>query len=763
MTSNFDFNIDVDFCDWLVTSRDSDDLWRLDSDPDYGQSEYLACKDTIVPEVEKQLEYMTRRFKLAPSLSNPKVLHVENFPEDGIVHSIRSMVGDDEIITSNCIAYNMLCIATGPVLSRIKVSWEDVGFNRHLFNFTEGWVFLPPSADSSFESVTKYAQRSGVPIVLDPVKFKNLSAVRKQSDMENDFPSKFSSLSKAASWTNSAWPTWALHQFSLLLGIEIFDFIRSKVFPFLFQWEGGCGGSPPWNNLYTAAGAIFRYKNGRATRGILGIMRESDLLFRNEISPGEAFFTKNLHLAMSGDKRWADIRSRLEVIRKGALDLGIEEFPNVDQTVDEIIPAELMQKSAPVYPQDALSGVAVAYLREKGFISTELDVVLSIEEQKKLDAVWGETPMREIFDMKEMRMNEYREAYLEVISELSLMRVEPSVQAKLDEIGSPLDPDMLVVMERYYNTRVEQSSFFTSFMYNDRVRVFKTEDVKSYFDKGVVGIKNGFCESVDSYYRPERLRSFQLPDEERIYSGIESWLRSDSLQNLLNAPFPEGVGPDDSRIARDLDARISSAAESGYDGFLVLIISSDKRMINMCQRLLEHNLGKKGLVRVVGLSVLDYFRYSLTEPTYRNPRQKAKEVKWLQTMLYNPVSRDLRMPHGPLLTLLEREAQFFFRCKKITFDIEYDYPNINRAGNRYQFLESEGTLVEFSGGYLPRDLVRDRLGQFSRESIDDLFARDEFDFSRVKTHVAPRSLDGRDFRLYSAKRGMSLDHSLLFR
>jgi len=124
-----------------------------------------------------------------PALQGVRKFWEGPFPEQ--IHAIRSMVGDDETITNNCLIYAVLCVVIGPRLSRIKISWKDVQFNKDLYNYAEGWVLIPPSADSGYESVSRYARGNGVPFVLDPIKFKNLSAVRKQSDMEVDLPSKF--------------------------------------------------------------------------------------------------------------------------------------------------------------------------------------------------------------------------------------------------------------------------------------------------------------------------------------------------------------------------------------------------------------------------------------------------------------------------------------------------------------------------------------------------------------------------------------------
>ena len=45
---------------------------------------------------------------------------------------------------------------------------------------------MPPNREASIDAVTRHHKHSGVPIIMDPLKLKQVSAVRKQSVLETD-------------------------------------------------------------------------------------------------------------------------------------------------------------------------------------------------------------------------------------------------------------------------------------------------------------------------------------------------------------------------------------------------------------------------------------------------------------------------------------------------------------------------------------------------------------------------------------------------
>jgi len=734
-----------DFDDFLLSMRDDGEFSEVIEEGDAYHSTFESM-DTIIDLSKSAFADFKTWYRL-PSLSGVSDPWLKSsYPEE--VHAIRSMVGDDEVCTTNSLIYAVMCIIIGPIISRIIISWEDVQFNKNLFNYAEGWVFLPPSRDSDFDSVNRYNKGNGVPFVLDSVKFKDLSCVRKQSAMESDLPSKFKNLAERAAWTHPRWPTWNSHQWSLILGIEIFDFMRSNMFPYLFEYEGGCGGAPPWNNVFTAAAAIHRYRNGRAKRGIIGVMSDAGKLQRGEIRPEEAYFTKGLNLALSGDKRWEVIRSKLERDKHDALQSGMEYIPKVSEDAETTIPEELSQLGATIDPSDALTGVAVSFLREKGYILTEMDLVMKVESEKRLRAVWGILPMREIEDQIKLRKSQYRDAYLETISELSKTNLLDGVRFAKSAIEDPFDPQSQGIMISYYKVRVEQALRLNSFMYNDRIRVFKFEDVEAYFNRGVKGIKDRFSQSVGSYYRPEHRKSIQNPRDAEVFDEVEKWLsQNKSLDWLLSQPLPPGIGPDDSRIVRDLNVAMDVEVKS-HEGFVILIVTGDKRLVQNAQRILSHNF-PQARFRVCGMRVPDFLTWCLVRPRpWRTGIDGPPPPPWLRGRIFNPIEGMKVDVHGPLLRALKQEAVHLWSSRSPKLIIEYDFPNINRGLARFR-LNPQGFIEELSGGYLTSEyLATDR--SFSVRPIEELLDLSEFARYKRRSYYPSRMVGDRPLQLYSA-------------
>lgn len=84
----------------------------------------------------------------------------------------------------------------------MKLSLKDIGISRTIGNYAEGRILVPPTAESSFESVNRRHLREGVPFVLDGVKLKLISPVRKMSQLDLDMESKMRKVSETASWVN---------------------------------------------------------------------------------------------------------------------------------------------------------------------------------------------------------------------------------------------------------------------------------------------------------------------------------------------------------------------------------------------------------------------------------------------------------------------------------------------------------------------------------------------------------------------------------
>lgn len=91
---------------------------------------------------------------------------------------IESNVGDDANVTTDSFCYGAVTLCAASHISFIKLSMKDIGMSKTLANYAEGWMLTPPTANSSFEAVNRYAKGSGMPFTLDPVKLKFLSAVQ---------------------------------------------------------------------------------------------------------------------------------------------------------------------------------------------------------------------------------------------------------------------------------------------------------------------------------------------------------------------------------------------------------------------------------------------------------------------------------------------------------------------------------------------------------------------------------------------------------
>jgi hypothetical protein len=118
-------------------------------------------------------------------------------------------------------------------------------------NFAEEYILIPPTAHAHADAVLTYNKGSGLPWSLDNVKLKDLNPIRKQSEMEQDLPSKFSAIATRALYVDPLWISYNQNQLALILGCMSLDFQSSYEFPFLEKTEGGCGSGPPFMNYDT--------------------------------------------------------------------------------------------------------------------------------------------------------------------------------------------------------------------------------------------------------------------------------------------------------------------------------------------------------------------------------------------------------------------------------------------------------------------------------------------------------------------------------
>jgi len=269
---------------------------------------------------------------------------------------------------------------------------------------------------------------------------------------------------------------------------------------------------------------------------------------------------------------------------------------------------------------------------------------------------------------------------------------------------------------------VEQASYITSFIYNDRIRIFRTKDVEEYYSRGLKGLKNAFAEAIETTWRPEHRKTIELHDEKAKFDLIEEWLDSKPLPELLNGAIPPGVGPDDSRICRDILNDIDTWKAAGRHAFLFFVITADKKLINGLSQIIHH---RNPLIkwRIVSIRPIEYLQLCLLpeeRPTYR-----PIQLSWLHTStIYNLVRKQNERLPLVLYQELVRNGRFLGNGTPYSvFSVYYDYPNINRGLASYK-LTPQG-LEQYTQGYLTTSYAKSRPGLVN-EDINELFRSKQF-------------------------------------
>jgi hypothetical protein len=581
-----------------------------------------------------------------------------------------SVTGDDEAITSNSYALCFVLFAAAEIISQIQVSDKDTGISRTAGNYTEGWVFLPPTSEADHATVLRRHAGSGVGITFDQTKLKATSAVRKQSTKELDFESKFKMLHKAATWTDSDWFTYDYAQMSLVLATAIFDYRDCKIFPYMFPQEGGCGGYPPWKNIHTAVSALYYFNSGKSVESILAVMDEATLIQEGKLEPRHAVYVGASHYAQLGDSNLKKVSSASKFLRR--LNPDERAFCLELAKGNSPLPEELKLNSVVVDPKDKLLGSAVSELRANGLIMTELDVRLKqLGEQKFFDLMRNEN----MGIIRAKREEEKRHIKKNGLSELSKM-------AKADPRAIAMRGHETSILHRYYFMRSNYADI-TGFSYEGQIRIFKTSDVCAYYEKGALGLIDEVLISIDAY------RDFKLGQKlgqaKRDLEYQIEWMESGELQDLFAGEIPPSIGSDDARIARKIIAELELLDKNAT--LVVAIITDDKDMLFDLKLLMR---GKPNL-HIVRVSVYQYLMDSLSPP-----RQRRSLV---------------RGPHifsGKTVSLPTVESEIInsinWRTKNVCYKILYDFPNINRNLEGYR---SQGTkLLRMSGGCLRRTTAR---------------------------------------------------------
>jgi len=618
-----------------------------------------------------------------------------------VYHVIESNVGDDANVTTDSFLYGLLTLCAATHISFIKLSMKDIGLNKSLANYAEGWMLTPPTANSSFEAVNRFNKGFGLAFTLDPVKLKLLSAVRKQSSEEMDLESKLMHLAEIAAWTDRSWFTYDFHQMALLLANCVFDFNDARSFPFLYKTEGGSGGLPPYGNLATAYSALHYYTRGKSRRAILGVMQECVAISHSDLRPKDSYFLRASHLANAGDPTWARYESAYRtLLKRGELSRGQarELLRNLNGT--ELNP-EIQSRGYEINPEGFVVGSAIGHLRDKGYLMTEVDVKLLEQQVLKSRAVFGKTPIGDILSHQEEEARLFKSSCTKVLSELYSgdKAIREEVDGKLGAVSTGFEA-FSEVAEAYYRLRSDLNAKFTSFFYTDSIRVFKTEDIRSYFGMKDPGLAQdfGFSELIPKIRPP--VDEFKRDREERAI--VNEWLESGDLNEVLSAPLPTGIGTDDARIIKDI---LAEPIDPGIDGYAFVILTDDSGLLRSAAAMLKARpWASTQSAKVCQIRRNDYTAiclqgiresYELQQRGLSWP-QRLHEVKY-----YNYIMGvEWLLPNSVVSSILSGFPGNWRRTSLIK--LSYDVPNLERGLERTVYRRETNTVVVLGGGHLNR-------------------------------------------------------------
>jgi len=708
----------------------------------------------------------------------------------GKAYYIISVVGDDEHTTTNSVVFGILSICMAVFISGIKLSWKDVGISDLVGNYAEGWLILPPTAESTFEAVNRRSQRSGVAVLLDGVKLKMLSPVRKQSEMEQDLESKFNKLSDIAEWADSSWFTYDYHQMAKILGLVVFDYTSSRTFPFLYKTEGGCGGCPPYNNIDTSISGLFKYTRGKSIRAVLGVMTETGLIHAGEMSPKDSFFLKSAHIAQMGDKAWVEFTTAYRTLLENQQLTRVQAKNLVHNLRGSQLPQEYLDIATEVEMDDATMGVALSYLRDAGYLMTEIDVKMILNKIEKERAVFGTKPISQVIQDLDDSAALFKANHWKVLTELSLN--DPTIKGIVNNMLHMEDETdyhsaAWKTMHRYYKIRTESGSHFSSFMYSDTVKVFKTSDIIRLSNQGSSSLRKDFThtEGMERLWRIfENDTLAQAEQRERIMN----WLDSNSLEELLKSPLPDGIGPDDARIYRSFENTFDDTDELVTKPTIFILVSSDKGLARTTDRLLRRKtaeiqtkhpgwtsasfvITREDYIQLclAGLQEISSARQpgdGLATAKARAVGRKASErrISYYNFLLKSHYYYPLRLSQqiaSQIRSYGSRSEDHLFRV--VT---EYDYPNLERGFETLEFRSDLNVVIKKSGGFLQRESLAafPETKAWAGLPVHELYSWPDFDMSSKQTYraLAPRAnrvLPDQRIRIYKVQ-GTSLYDSI---
>jgi len=542
---------------------------------------YLDYTNTYCEPVEYKYADLQYCVNLIESkiLANQEIITPElPLPSEKSLYYCTAVKGDDECTLESTGHLGIAMIAIAESINEIQISWPDTGINDSMGNYAEEWILKPLSINTTYTNTEKYSKTEAVPWVLDTVKLKMLSPVRKQSQLEDDLESKIKYLATTARWCNPDWFTFDFHQMSIIFAFELFDFDSNIKFPFLTKEDGGLDCPVPWGNTLTVELYSNHFNRGRSRDAIKLIMHESNLVKLGKIKPNQTVCLKGIIAYRSGSDFWEKYVSVQKDLRAG----NITELEIIDRLKDSLevnIPNDLRNGALVVDVNDITISVIIARLRSSGEILTELDLATFINEAERYNNLFNPIKsFRTLFAEQEAKFEKFKARPLELLNEIAL-------KANIRFGSKIIKPDQLHfedIITSYITVQKRFQAFRTSFNNTGKVRIYRREDIRKYFDSDNY---SEFAKSLFNYTFKDLPRSFEKlevsPEELFKWAEIKKWLYSDSP---FTSAIPIGVCTEDARLMNEL-----SKLDKNVETFIILISNDKQLSISLSELVKRHN------------------------------------------------------------------------------------------------------------------------------------------------------------------------------
>ena len=590
---------------------------------------------------------------------------------------VSAFTGDDSVVMTDNPLVGTLPISIASAVLRLKISWSDVIVSKLCTNYAEEFILLPFSTKSGWSGTRNGAGSKHAPLILDPVKLRSISAVRKQSDEDMNLSSKFRDLAVRANWCNTDWLSYNGHQLALVLGLTCFDFRSERDFPFLDRGQGGIGGKPPWNSLETVRNTLFYFNSGRSTKVVVGLMREAIDAVIGTQTNDELMLHRAVHLAAHDPKAWIDLNSKILTAKNaGYTERQIREITST-LNEDFDIPHELEEKAIDVAIEDTLTGGIISYLRSAQYIMTELDVMVHAFSEQRINGIKGDIPMARLHSEQEEAMYQAKKTDWTKLSGLinSEKRDRDRCLDFLKDLPDLQDPTIFDVMEEYYETFSD--SRLGSISFSPYQKIFQSSDVREHYDVKARAIlaasmfPKGIFSYADETWQVHNSREKQLESEQIRNWLKESWDQDDPL--VRNIPF--SIGVTDPLLLAQVDTVVAQYRETNV---IFALVTADIKL---------QGLLKKRALKYDKLAIsVDPKHYAMwcLDPDPRGDGYMWNAVKNTKT----------RFPK-------DAQEQFNMRIysdKALYIIWLLDIPNIRGAVADYNY-DFRGRLVTMTGGW----------------------------------------------------------------